>query len=137
MLRLVQKWKPNLNPNEAAGCGDSAAPVRAEVAHDVLKVEVERLKAELATIKHDLHAARNDDRKELDRLIEQFSAYQRLAKSAKRQAGKSAPVFQQGETPEVKTVPAVQHPIDCCAKKPTVLEGLRSEGLRLEELRLK
>src|SRR5271170_1744956 len=104
MLRVVGKPKSNLNTDKAASRG-TVGPAQIETTHDTLKAELGRLKTELATIKHELHAARDDDRKELDRLIELFSAYQRLAKS---QAGKSALVFQRAETPEVQTELAVQ-----------------------------
>jgi hypothetical protein len=129
-MRVVGKRKSNLNTDKAAGRGNAAGLARIEATHDTLKAEIERLKAVVATIKHELHAARDDDRKELDQLIELFSA-------AKSQADKPALVFQQGETPEVQAVLAVERQVDCHAKKPTLLEGLRSEGLRLQELRLK
>ncbi len=133
MLRVVGKWESNLNTVKTAGRGDTAGLEQIEPARGTLKAEIERLKAVVATIKHELHAGRDDDRKELDQLIELFSAYQRLAKS---QAGEPALVFPQGETPKVQAVLAAQHQVDCYAKKPTLLEGLRSEGLRLDELRL-
>jgi multidrug resistance efflux pump len=133
MLQAVGKRESNLNTVKTAGRGDTAGLAQIEAPHDTLKAQIERLKAVVATIKHELHAGRDDDRKELDQLTELFSTYQRLAKG---QAGTPAPVFQRGATPKVQAVSAAQRQVDCHAEKPTLLEGLRSEGLRLEELRL-
>lgn len=107
--------------NKAAPCCNTATPASVEAAYDLLKTAAERLTTELALIKQELRATRDDDRKELNRLLDLLAAQERLTK---HQAKNSNLLLERGEMAEAHAVLGAQRRVERNVRKLTPLEKL-------------
>jgi transposase-like protein len=107
MLRVFGEPKPK--PNKAAGSATVVALTRLEAMCEMLKAENERLKTELATVKAEFRDARDDARRERDRLLELLAAQQRVIED---RVGMSMLVPQPAEMTEAEAVLAAQRRVE-------------------------
>jgi len=107
--------------DKAALYGNTAVPAPVEAVYDLLKAAAERLKAELALIKQELRAARDDDRKELNRLLDLHAAQERLTEG---RAKNSTLLLAQGEMAEAQAVLGAQRRVERNVGKLAPLERL-------------
>ncbi len=105
MLRAFGEPKAALDKSAAI---DVVALTRIEAICEALTTAAERLMAELATIKLELQAEREQSRKERDRLLEFLGVQKRLLESS----GTSTSALQRGEMAEAQAVLAAQQRIE-------------------------
>jgi len=107
--------------NKAAPCCNTAAPASVEAMYDLLKSAAERLTTELALIKQELRATRDEDRKELNRLLDLLAAQKRLTKD---RAKNSNLLLERGEMAEAYAVLGAQRRVEPNVRKLAPLEKL-------------
>ena len=96
MLRMFREPKPD----EPATASDTVALAPVETTYDVLKAAAGRLMAELATIKQELQAEREENRKERDHSRDFLRAQRRLLENhalVENHAGRAPPALRCGE----------------------------------------
>jgi hypothetical protein len=107
MLRVRGEPKPK--PNKAAGGATIVTLTRLEALWEMLKADNERLKSELAAVKVEFQDARDDARRERDRLLDLLAAQQRVVEG---RVGRSMLIPQPGEMTEAEAVLAAQQRVE-------------------------
>lgn len=107
MLRVF--GEPKTTPDKSTSAVDVLALGRVESICDALRASTEYLMGEIATIKQQLQAERDDARKLRDRLLEFLAAQKRLLEAP---TGNVTETLQRGETAEAQAVFAAQQRVE-------------------------
>lgn len=110
-------------PAQAVDGDDSLGAARVQALCDLIKIDAERLRIDLTTVKQTLDAAQEDIRKEHERVLELVANEQRLLES---EGSKSKLIFERGEMALAQAVLVAQQRARSRAGRSPLLKRLHA-----------